>query len=284
MRESRVFLFFVAVFLGACANHSRDKQEAHTLVNGGEWIVKYTEFDKVPAKVNSDGTTTTTAFGSSCAYCKAEDGLDLRVGKQTDPYDVGDYGLCIRKSNPQYSVYAGLRRGDRIRFEFVDTPTQEECAGEAMFLKLRESVPTNNQQTPVSYIIESEQSRRYIVNDGVSETTLWVTLSEDGIGNRPYYRVGQKYYELEVNTPQGMTEFNGLLQPDGVVWVHNERSRTPISDAALIEVLDRLVALGRSLAIGRDGEPVPLTDFEHRQTVLNVISYPELSRYFSRPH
>jgi hypothetical protein len=135
---NKLICLVLLLFLGGCKSHSEEKKKAHMLVDGGEWIVKYTEFDPIPPKVNPDGSVRGTSFGSSCAYCKDGEGLDIRVGKNTDPYEVGDYGLCIQKSHPQYAEFARLRRGNRVHFEYVDTPIQEECAGEIMFMKIKQ--------------------------------------------------------------------------------------------------------------------------------------------------
>ena len=94
------------------------------MVDGGEWIVKSTDYDQVPPRHNPDGTVTTTASVGACNYsCPAggEDGMDVGVGKSTDPYNTGERTFCILKSHPQYGEFAHLRRCDRVRFEYRRT-------------------------------------------------------------------------------------------------------------------------------------------------------------------
>ncbi len=135
--KAKIICLTLLLFLGGCESYSGNKESARKLAEGGEWIVKFTEFDKVPERRNPDGTTTTTTFGSACAYCEGEEGIQVRIGKNPDPYDVGDEALCILKSHPQFADFARLRRGDKVRFEFTDTPIQTVCRTDGMFIKLK---------------------------------------------------------------------------------------------------------------------------------------------------
>lgn len=53
--RAKLIALALLLLLGGCENYSEEKQKAQMLVNGGEWIVKYTSYDEVPQKVNSDG-------------------------------------------------------------------------------------------------------------------------------------------------------------------------------------------------------------------------------------
>lgn len=129
------------LLLTGCDIYSEKKEGARRVAEGGEWIVKLTEFDEVPKKRNPDGTVETIARASACEYCEAqgveEENIQIRVGKNPDPYDIGDEALCILKSHPQFADFARLRRGDKVRFEFTDDPIQTACKTEGMFIKLK---------------------------------------------------------------------------------------------------------------------------------------------------
>jgi hypothetical protein len=58
----------------------------------------------------------------------------------------------------------------------------------------------NLSRIKVSYYRNNSDSWSYTVGEGNSEVNLSFNLSTDGIGNKPFYRVGQQYYEVEIHT------------------------------------------------------------------------------------
>jgi hypothetical protein len=107
------FTFIVAIsltilltFAGCDPSSQSDIKEAHELANAGECVVTHT----------SNGTSTRSL--GSAARCDLELFVSRRGGTQDE------FELCLSKDNPQYMDYYSLREGDRINFEFVDSPTQ----------------------------------------------------------------------------------------------------------------------------------------------------------------
>jgi hypothetical protein len=101
---------------------------ARKLVDGGEWIVKFTDSDGIaPGNI--------TFVGACSVNCSSgAGGLDIRLGKKTDPNDIGDEAFCVNSSHSYFTEFAKLRNGDKVRFEYSETPLQQNCYDEAMFI------------------------------------------------------------------------------------------------------------------------------------------------------
>src|SRR5260370_649946 len=99
-------------------NHGKDT--AKKLAEAGDCIVKWTTNDPIPQRVLPNGGVSTVAFGSSCPGCEKH--IEIRVSKNPDPHpapdDVGDWAFCVHDSNPQYSEFFRLKRGDRVSFDY----------------------------------------------------------------------------------------------------------------------------------------------------------------------
>ena len=124
-------LFVVLLLLAGCNSYKEEKADAKEVVDGGEWIVKYTDYDENPQK----GTSWISSCSVNCV--SGEDGFTFRVGKKTDIYDIGEKNFCVHKSHPQYAEFVRLKREEKIKFEYSDSPVQEKCIDEMMFLKLK---------------------------------------------------------------------------------------------------------------------------------------------------
>ncbi len=135
----------------------------------------------------------------------------------------------------------------------------------------------------VTYYRNNSNSWSFLVGEGDSEISLVFNLSTDGIGNKPYYRIGQKYYEFEIRTGNGMTQFDGLLRNGSVVWYHLVRGRTAVADTKLVGMLNGVVSLGkRGIPIPNNSNSVIVADPSQSQIVLDLTSYSGLRRYIRR--
>ena len=93
MKTKLIPLLLLIVFLANCNSYKQEKADARKLVDGGEWVVKFTDSDGIAPKG--------VAFGSACDNrCKSgAGGLDIRVGKKTDPNDIGEEVFCVNSSH-----------------------------------------------------------------------------------------------------------------------------------------------------------------------------------------
>lgn len=129
-----IALCIVLLIFGSCQTYKDEREDAREFADGGEWIIKTTDSDPMPPSGSNE--TIITTGGQSCPRMGESDGIEIRVGKDTDPKDIGEEAFFILKSHPQYSEFAGLRRGDRVRFEYSEDALQEDCP-DGMFIKIK---------------------------------------------------------------------------------------------------------------------------------------------------
>ena len=187
-----IILLVGSLFLSSCSSSisSAVKAEARDLANAGELFVAWTSLDNIPPQRNPDGTTTTTSFGSACSDCKAE--IEIRFDKDKVDRDrqpsnqVGKWAICIHKSNAQLQEFLKLKRGDRVSFEYTDTPVQAECAS-GMYVKLVNPLKLGDKAKALEKKILNDEAVNETDLQGLSATELRI------LRNVNFARHGRKY-------------------------------------------------------------------------------------------
>jgi hypothetical protein len=144
---------------------------------------------------------------------------------------------------------------------------------------------STHSKSKVVYYPENSDNWGYLIGEGRSEITVAFHLSEDGNSNMPNFRRGQKYYELEIRTPKGMTQFDGLIRNGIVVWFHRVQGRAKLNDTNLINIIERFVSRGKKSVSPRNStDPVIIKDQSHRTDVLTLAEYHGLYKYIRQTH
>jgi hypothetical protein len=140
-RKSLYLVFLAALsFLASCNsepsfwNAEESKRIGRALSIADDWYVYMSSAD--PARSSSRGEileTTGTSLDCGCNNGRASVIIQFRRGNT----ERGGPSVCIDNTNPQLVRYIRLSRGDRVSFEYVDTPVQRSC-GTGAFVRIKE--------------------------------------------------------------------------------------------------------------------------------------------------
>ena len=125
-----VLLLAISLLSVNCRDYSSEKADANNLATKGEWVVKETDYDRAP----SDGTTGVSPCSVRCSDGESKkSGFNIEVGNSAEK--KGEK-FCVHPSHPDFGDFVRLKRGERVRFAYVEDAVQENCSGPAMFVRL----------------------------------------------------------------------------------------------------------------------------------------------------